>query len=178
TLAAAEAEEHREHVADDGEHAADGGGPGAGQQLAAGDRQRDGRHQPDGGHALADVDDEDPEGEDLALGAQGIGAAGVAGALFADIHPAVNPPYQEPPHEGTEQIGQEAADTEGEHGSLRMGGQGAILAARFTAVRAALGPAGQGLLITVPLRGNAPSGATPRNLAACRWSGLMNGVLG
>ena len=68
----------------------------------------------DGKQSLADVDDDHAERESPALGAQRIGAAGVAAALRADVHAAQGAEQQAADHR-PQQVSDEGLETEFEH---------------------------------------------------------------
>ena len=66
--------------------------------------QRQGRQHAGREPALGDVDDDHAQRKRLALRAQRIGAAGIAAALFADVH-ALQAANQQRAHERAEQVG-------------------------------------------------------------------------
>src|SRR5215470_8031574 len=82
-------------------------------------RQERGRQPSRGDPALADVDDQDPQRKDLALRAQRIGAAGIATAESADIHPATHASHYQAPDDRAHEVAQQDLDEELSHAARR-----------------------------------------------------------
>ena len=68
--------------------------------------ERHKRHESGCEHALTQIYDYDPHCEQPTLGAQGIGAAGIAAALGADIHTAPQLADDKAAEKGAQQISQ------------------------------------------------------------------------